>query len=193
VPSSAGELAPVRGGHGGPARRRHRRRHAFELVLAEAESGEALEGLGEALYLEREYAAAAVRYERAYSLHRRQRRTMAAGRAARTLAWITGNVLGDWAVRSGWLARARTILAEAGQDRPEHGWVLILRSFVEPDAWSRWPARPTWASRRWSDGSPSGTRPGRWSTWPPTAPRCDTTVMPAPTWTERSPSSGSTT
>jgi hypothetical protein len=38
---------------------------------------------------------------------------MAAGRAARTLAWITGNVLGDWAVRSGWLARARTILQQA--------------------------------------------------------------------------------
>jgi hypothetical protein len=39
---------------------------------------------------------------------------MAAGRAARTVAWITGNVLGDWAVRSGWLARARVLLEEAG-------------------------------------------------------------------------------
>ena len=58
---------------------------------------------------------------------------MAAGRAARSAAWITGNVLGDWAVRSGWLARARTILEEAGEDRPEHGWVLIIRSISEPD------------------------------------------------------------
>ena len=56
------------------------------------------------------------------------------GRAARTLAWITGNVLGDWAVRSGWLARARTLLEEAGQDGPEHGWVQIIRAFSEPDA-----------------------------------------------------------
>ena len=33
---------------------------------------------------------------------------MAAGRAARTVSWITGNVLGEWAVQSGWLGRART-------------------------------------------------------------------------------------
>jgi hypothetical protein len=59
---------------------------------------------------------------------------MAAGRAARTAAWITGNVLGDWAVRSGWLARARRLLEEAGEDRPEHGWVLIIKAFSEPDA-----------------------------------------------------------
>ena len=55
---------------------------------------------------------------------------MAAGRAARSAAWITGNVLGDWAVRNGWLARARTILEEAGEDRPERGWVLIIRSHL---------------------------------------------------------------
>jgi hypothetical protein len=62
---------------------------------------------------------------------------MAAGRAARTLAWITGDVLGDWAVRSGWLARARTILQQAGEDGPEHGWVLIIEAFEEPDAQAR--------------------------------------------------------
>lgn len=112
-------------------------RHAFELALAEAESGEVLEGLAEALYLQREYAAAAVQYERAYAAYRRERQTMAASRAARTLAWITGNVLGDWAVRSGWLARARTILEEAGEDRPEHGWVLIIKAISEPDAQAR--------------------------------------------------------
>ena len=43
---------------------------------------------------------------------------MAAGRAARTVAWITGNVLGDWAVRSGWLARARALLEEAAAIGP---------------------------------------------------------------------------
>jgi tetratricopeptide (TPR) repeat protein len=109
-------------------------RRAFELALAEAESAQALEGLAEALYLEREYAASAAHYERAYSAYRRERQTMAAGRAARTIAWITGNVLGDWAVRSGWLARARTLLEEAGEDRPEHGWVQIIKAFSEPDA-----------------------------------------------------------
>jgi hypothetical protein len=62
---------------------------------------------------------------------------MGAGRAARTVAWIRGNVLGDWAVRSGWLARASAILGEAGEDGPERGWVLIIRAFSEPDAQMR--------------------------------------------------------
>jgi hypothetical protein len=48
-------------------------RRAFELALAERESGEVLEGLAEALYLEREYPASAARYERAYSVYRRER------------------------------------------------------------------------------------------------------------------------
>ena len=105
--------------------------------MAEAESGEALERMAEALYLEREYAEAAAHYERAYGAYRRERRSMAAGRAARAVAWITGNVFGEWAVQSGWFARAGTILEEAGHDRPEHGWVLIMRAYAEPDAQAR--------------------------------------------------------
>jgi hypothetical protein len=62
---------------------------------------------------------------------------MAAGRAARTLAWITGNIFGEWAVQSGCWARARTILEEAGEDRPERGWVPIIRALSEPDAKAR--------------------------------------------------------
>ncbi len=107
---------------------------AFELALAEDETGAALEGLGEALYLQCDYPAAAACYGRAYAAFRRERDLMAAGRAARTVAWITGNVLGDWAVRSGWLARASAILEEAGEDGPERGWVLLIRAFAEPDA-----------------------------------------------------------
>ena len=109
-------------------------RRAFELALADGVSGAVLEGLAEAQYLEREYSASATGYERAYVAYRGEGHTMAAGRAARTAAWITGNVLGDWAVRSGWLARARRLLEEAGEDRPEHGWVLIIKAFSEPDA-----------------------------------------------------------
>jgi DNA-binding CsgD family transcriptional regulator/Tfp pilus assembly protein PilF len=110
---------------------------AFELALADGVSGAALEGLAEVRYLEREYAAAAAGYERAFSAYRGEGRIMAAGRAARTVAWITGNVLGDWAVRSGWLARARSLLEEAGEDGPEHGWVLIIKAFSEQDAGRR--------------------------------------------------------
>jgi hypothetical protein len=53
-------------------------RRAFELAVTEVESGEALEGLAAVLYLEREYAASAARYERAYAAYRHQRERMAA-------------------------------------------------------------------------------------------------------------------
>jgi len=97
------------------------------------ESGAALERIAETLYHQGDYSTSAARYERVFAAYRREGSVAAAGRAARTLAWITGNVLGDWAVQSGWLARARRILEEAGPDGPEHGWVLILTSFSEPD------------------------------------------------------------
>jgi DNA-binding NarL/FixJ family response regulator len=109
-------------------------RRAFEHVLAEVESGEALEGLGQALYLECDYTGSIDHYEQAYAAYRKDGQTVGAARAARMLAWICGNVLGDWAVQSGWLARARTILEGAGRDRPEYGWVLIIKSYSEPDA-----------------------------------------------------------
>ncbi len=97
------------------------------------ESGAAFEGLADALYLECEYTSAVEHYERAYSAYRRERLNTAAGRAARRLAWISGSVFGDWAVESGWLARARRIFEEAGEDTPEAGWVLIVDSFAEQD------------------------------------------------------------
>jgi hypothetical protein len=113
-------------------------RHAFESALAEVETGSGREGLGQALYLQRDYSDAIKQHERAYAAYRREGgQTVAAARVARILAWITGNVLGDWAVQNGWLARALRILAEVGEDAPEHGWVLIIRSYTEPDASAR--------------------------------------------------------
>jgi hypothetical protein len=103
--------AALRAGDAAAARR------IFESALGDVESGEVWEGLAEALYLERKYSAAATHDERAYSAYRREGRHMAAGRAARTISWVTGYVFGDWAVRSGWLGRSRTILSEAGEDR----------------------------------------------------------------------------
>jgi hypothetical protein len=96
-------------------------RRAFEAELAEADCGEVREGLAAALYLEHTYLEAAVQYELAFSAFRAAHDHMAAGRAARTAAWIRGSVLGEWAVQSGWLARARTVLAEAGGADPSTG------------------------------------------------------------------------
>jgi DNA-binding NarL/FixJ family response regulator len=112
-------------------------RAAFERALAEVETGSGREGLGQALYLQRDYSGAIKQHERAYAAYRREGQTVAAARVARILAWITGNVLGDWAVQNGWLARALRILAEVGEDAPEHGWVLIIKSYTEPDAAAR--------------------------------------------------------
>ena len=112
-------------------------RDAFESALAEVETGSGREGLGQALYLQRDYSGAIKQHERAYAAYRREGQTVAAARVARILAWITGNVLGDWAVQNGWLARALRILAEVGEDAPEHGWVLIIKSYTEPDAAAR--------------------------------------------------------
>ena len=97
------------------------------------DSGQELERVAERLYLERDYAAAVLHYERAFAAYRTVGDTTAAGRVARAAAWIAGNVLGDWAVRNGWFARARTILEAAGDDRPERGRVLIIRSLSESD------------------------------------------------------------
>jgi DNA-binding CsgD family transcriptional regulator len=140
-------LAALRDGDAAAARR------AFELALGQEESGEALEGLAKALYLEREYGAAAACCERAYAAYRRERNATAAGRAALTASWITGNVLGDWAVQNGWLARACTMLEEAGEDVPEHGWVLITRALSQPDAQEREPLlrEAVAAGRRFGD------------------------------------------
>ena len=81
-------------------------RDAFLQALQHAESGAAREGLGQALYLQRDYAGAIAQHERAYAAYRTEGQTFAAARVARILAWINGNVRGDWAVQNGWLARA---------------------------------------------------------------------------------------
>jgi hypothetical protein len=75
-------------------------RDAFENALADADSGSGREGLGQALYLQRDYSGAIAQHERAYAAYCREGETVAAARVARILAWITGNVLGDWAVQN---------------------------------------------------------------------------------------------
>lgn len=109
-------------------------RRAFERALADVEAGEALEGLAEARYLEHQYAAAAQHYERSFAAYRKRQNSFAAGRSARAVAWITGNVLGDWAVSNGWLMRARRALAEPGETGVQTGWLLVFTAFLEPDA-----------------------------------------------------------
>jgi DNA-binding NarL/FixJ family response regulator len=62
-----------------------------------------------------------------------------AGRAARCAFWVAFELLnrGELARGGGWGARARRVLAGAGEDRAEHGYVIWLGAFgsyVEGDA-----------------------------------------------------------
>ncbi len=83
-----------------------------------------LEGLAAASYVLMEYPRAIDEQERAYAGYRQAGDGTGAARMARTLAYLHGSTANDWAVASGWLARAKTIL-EDHPDSSERGWVAL--------------------------------------------------------------------
>src|SRR5215831_7185803 len=108
-------------------------REAFEAALtASPGDGDALEGLAAAAYIDLDYSGAMELWERAYAARRAAGDQAGAVRVARTLAFMHGSVLGDWAVMNGWIARAQTLLSGAG-DSPEAGWVALNRGMLEGD------------------------------------------------------------
>ncbi len=108
----------------------------FEAARERERSGAVLEGLARAHYLRSDYRTATAAYEDAYATYRREDDRLGAARVARMLAWITGNVFGEWAVRAGWIGRARTLLADE-REGPERGWVVVLDAQTEPDSAQR--------------------------------------------------------
>src|SRR5688500_4061524 len=76
--------AALRAGDGAAAR------EAFERALAEAESGDALEGMARACYLERDFRQTTEWWERAYAAHRATGDATGAVRVARSLAYAFG-------------------------------------------------------------------------------------------------------
>ena len=85
----------------------------FEAAAAGGESAEVIEGLAQVAYLEHDYTTAIQDWERAYAAYRDARdELVGAVRAARTLGCMYGTVVGDWAVGSGWIARARTLVGD---------------------------------------------------------------------------------
>jgi len=150
-------------------------RVALELALEHGEHGDACFGLAQRCYLDVEYPAAIKAYERAFTVYRAESDLLEAVAAARMLSWLHGNVLGDWAVGNGWLARAASLLEEAGEDCLERGRVEVLRAIAEDDRAvreDRFRVRsqrpdasptPTWSSRRragsaWSSCWPTASR-----------------------------------
>jgi DNA-binding NarL/FixJ family response regulator len=104
-------------------------RTAFESVGA---TPEGLEGMGAASYVLVEYPRAIDELERAYAGYRRVDNGVGAARMARTLAYLYGSTAGDWAVASGWLSRAKTLLNDAPESS-ERGWVALTEGMFAAD------------------------------------------------------------
>jgi DNA-binding NarL/FixJ family response regulator len=106
-------------------------RSAFESAVEVEETAEALDGLGLALYWQRDYPAATDYRERAYAAFRERGDDRSAAGIACWLAYLHGSVYGNFAVWNGWLGRARSLVERVGEC-PERGWVeLIVALFTE--------------------------------------------------------------
>ena len=107
-------------------------RDAFESAQAVSNSGDAIEGLARASYLELKFSDAIGGWEQAYAAHREAGDHVGAVRVARTVAYMYLVIVGDRAVSSGWLARAQTLLGDS-VDSGERGWVALNIGMFEDD------------------------------------------------------------
>ena len=78
-------------------------RRAFGSAAVDPASGDVIEGLARASYLELDFAPAIEGWERAYATYRASDDRIGAVRVARTLAYMYGSIVGDGAVMGGWL------------------------------------------------------------------------------------------
>jgi tetratricopeptide (TPR) repeat protein len=107
-------------------------KEAFEAVLEPEESGEALFGLGIALWWLGETEASLRHWERAYTVFRRRRDLGQAVLTAFYLCLAYRMSLGNHAASRGWLGRAASLVEEF-ELGPMSGWVLVARAYVATD------------------------------------------------------------
>lgn len=107
-------------------------RQILEPLLRDDPTGAVLELAARTEYVDRAYAPSISLFEQAYAAYRSEQQHLGAVRVARTLPMLYGTILGDWAVASGWLARAQTALATV-DDPEEQGWVALNSAMFEPD------------------------------------------------------------
>jgi DNA-binding CsgD family transcriptional regulator len=101
--------------------------------------GQTLEADARERYRAGDYDASIALHARAFAAYRRTGDALGGARAGRALAWLHGNVHGDWAVAAGWRERAIRLLEEVGGDADAAvGWALLLRTYgdlaLDPDA-----------------------------------------------------------
>ncbi len=82
-----------------------------------------LEDQGRSLHAAGDYLGSLAAYERAFAAYRDAGDLVSAARAARTVGWFRGSVLGEWAVYQGWTAESSALLQQAGDDRAA-GWIV---------------------------------------------------------------------
>jgi DNA-binding CsgD family transcriptional regulator len=111
-------------------------RTVFEGALAESETGEALDGLSQALHFQREYDAATELKERAFAAYRQEGRLANAADTARWLAFLHGTYHGNYAAASGWMGRAQSMLEDV-EECAAHGWLILDGAVFSRDARER--------------------------------------------------------
>ena len=111
-------------------------RAVFDAALAEEETGEALDGLSQALHFQREYEAAIDVKERAFAAYRTEGRLAEAADTARWLAFLHGTYHGNYAVASGWMGRAKSMLEDV-EECAAHGWLVLDGAVFSRDSKER--------------------------------------------------------
>jgi DNA-binding CsgD family transcriptional regulator len=107
-------------------------RAAYESARGSAPEGQILEGLARAAFVAREFDDCIDLWEQAYAAYRAASDGASSVRVARTLGCMHGSVRGDWAVGSGWVARAQRLM-EAVPGSPEAGWISLTLGMFEPN------------------------------------------------------------
>jgi DNA-binding NarL/FixJ family response regulator len=111
-------------------------RSCFEQAMSEAETAEALDGLSQAVHFQREYDTAIELKERAFAAYRRAGKPVKAADTARWLAFLHGTFHGNFAVASGWMARAESLL-EGIDECAAHGWLILDGAVFSRDSRER--------------------------------------------------------
>ncbi|MEV0283610.1 MULTISPECIES: LuxR C-terminal-related transcriptional regulator [unclassified Kribbella] len=93
---------------------------------------EVLEVLASASFVLLEYDRSLHEMETAYAGYRAAGDGAGAARVARMLGGMHGSTSGDWAVASGWIARAKTLLSDL-PDSNERGWVALTEGMFDGD------------------------------------------------------------
>lgn len=102
-------------------------------ILAELEPApEVLEVMAAASFVLLEFGRAIDEMERAHAGFRAAGDGAGAARTARVLGGIHGSTSGDWAVASGWIARAKSLLGD-NPTNAERGWVSLTEGMFARD------------------------------------------------------------